>query len=341
MNNRDRSTKNSLETIEASSPDASELEILKAILHAERELTACWAQMEQAASGRLMQRSILLKVSQLVNEITKAQESSIFLLDPKGRVIESILARGATLKSQKQSILGQVFDKGLAGWVSRHHQIGLIEDTTNDERWLTLPNEPYTVRSALCVPILRGKTLLGLITLMHERSGHFNAMEDAIGAIADRIALVLDNVRLYVALREQQSYALPQLDSPDANPNMNTLIQAKPSHHTSKPDRMDMTGIFIMTTRGNLLYANSRFAEIFGYAFGEVTAINSIFDLVASDSTQLINKQIEYCFRGLTNYIYCTFTGRQKTGRLIHVELEGNRAKLSDRLAIIGIVRAM
>ena len=70
--------KNPLETIEAASPDASELEILKAILHAERELTACWAQMEQAASGRLMQRSILLKVSQLVNEMTKAQESSIF-----------------------------------------------------------------------------------------------------------------------------------------------------------------------------------------------------------------------------------------------------------------------
>ena len=326
-----------METLETSSPDTSELQIFKAIFHAQHELTACWAQMEQASSGRLMQRSILLKVSQLLNDITQAQESSIFLLDVKGRVIESILARGATLKSQKQTILGQVLDKGLAGWVSRHHIIAIIEDTKTDDRWLTLPNEPYKVRSALCIPILRGKTLLGLITLMHDRPGHFNSMTQAMEAIADQIALVLDNVRLYVALREQESYPVSKLDKPE----LKTLIQGELAVEVPKPDRMDMTGIFIMTTRGKLLYANPRFAEIFNYAFGEVTAVNSIFDLVASDSTQLIRKQIEYCFRGLTNYIYCTFTGRQKRGRLINVELEGNRAKLNDRLAIIGIVRAI
>ena len=64
-------------------------------------------------------------------------------------------------------------DKGLAGWVKRHHQVGLIADTLEDDRWLTLPDQPYRVRSALAVPILRNGKMMGLLTLLHSRPAHF------------------------------------------------------------------------------------------------------------------------------------------------------------------------
>lgn len=57
----------------------------------------------------------------------------------------------------------QCFGQG-AGWVFRHRQIGLITDTETDDRWLTLLNQPYTVRSALGVPILKSGELLGILT---------------------------------------------------------------------------------------------------------------------------------------------------------------------------------
>jgi sigma-B regulation protein RsbU (phosphoserine phosphatase) len=44
--------------------------------------------------------------------------------------------------------------------VIRHGKLGLILDTEEDERWLTLSDQPYPVRSALAVPIFRGEELL-------------------------------------------------------------------------------------------------------------------------------------------------------------------------------------
>jgi GAF domain-containing protein len=95
------------------------------------------------------------------------------LLDADGLVTESLLARGATIREQRQRLVGEVLDKGLAGWVFRHRQVGLITDTVHDERWLTLHNQPYAVRSALGIPILKGKMLLGILTLMHSQPEHF------------------------------------------------------------------------------------------------------------------------------------------------------------------------
>ena len=63
-------------------------------------------------------------------------------------------------QQQKSKLIGSVLDKGLAGWVRIHRSIGLITDTEKDERWLTLLNQPYVVRSALAIPILRSDQLL-------------------------------------------------------------------------------------------------------------------------------------------------------------------------------------
>jgi sigma-B regulation protein RsbU (phosphoserine phosphatase) len=105
-------------------------------------------------------------------------------------------------------LIGSVLDRGLAGWVNKHHQLGLISDTESDERWLTLPNQPYEVRSALAVPILRGDQLLGILTLLHPKVGHFTSeVADQMQMTADQIGLVLENARLYSKL-DQYSKAL-------------------------------------------------------------------------------------------------------------------------------------
>ena len=70
-------------------------------------------------------------------------------------------------------LIGTVFRKGLAGWVVREREIGLVYDTHNDERWQTLSNEPFEVRAALALPIISGEMMLGILTLMHSTPGHF------------------------------------------------------------------------------------------------------------------------------------------------------------------------
>lgn len=134
----------------------------------------------------------------IARKLSGADKGSLFLLDPTGVVTESILTQDQQVAETRAKLIGTVLDRGLAGWVYRHHTVGLIQDTDADERWLTLPNQPYVVRSALAVPILRGEELLGILTLLHSEPGWFTPqMADLMQVTADQIALVLENAALF------------------------------------------------------------------------------------------------------------------------------------------------
>ncbi|MBW2584017.1 MAG: GAF domain-containing protein, partial [Deltaproteobacteria bacterium] len=87
---------------------------------------------------------LLQKTLEVSAELTGADKGSLFLVDKKGAVTDSILTRADTTPEQRSRIIGQVFDEGLAGWVRRNRKVGLIVDTRDDERWVSLPNQPYT-----------------------------------------------------------------------------------------------------------------------------------------------------------------------------------------------------
>ncbi len=144
---------------------------------------------------------LLQKTLEVSAELTGADKGSLFLVDKKGAVTDSILTRADTTPEQRSRIIGQVFDEGLAGWVRRNRKVGLIEDTRDDERWVNLPNQPYTVGSALAVPVLRADNLLGIITLLHDKPGQFNQeTADLMLLTAGQIGSALENARLYSKL---------------------------------------------------------------------------------------------------------------------------------------------
>ena len=145
--------------------------------------------------------AILQKTLEVSNELTGAEKGSLFLIDSKGVVIDSILTRSETSQKKRSHLIGSVLDKGLAGWVSRHRKVGLITDTLEDSRWLTLPDQPYEVRSALAVPIIRRDELTGILTLLHSKPNVFNSdTAELMRVTSAQIALVLENARLYSKL---------------------------------------------------------------------------------------------------------------------------------------------
>lgn len=340
MNYQDRSKEQLIEQLKAQEKDLAELKILKSTLEAQRELTASWGKMGQAAAGKLRLKSTLLTVIQLANRMTQAQESSIFLLDEQGAVRDAILARGATVQEQKKNLIGQVFDQGLAGWVIRHRQIGLIEDTQTDDRWFTLPNEPYTVRSALCLPILKGTVLLGLLTLMHSQPGHFSdqAILSTMEAIAIQMALILDNAQLHIDLENLQINNRHQIFPPSEE--FSDLDFSELREPTTS-DRDRLSGFYIMTATGKFFYANSRFARIFKYSLKEFKKIDSFFDLVMPHSYDLVVEKINQCVSGNSKNLYCQLTGRRKSGQIIDLEIEGARIQFYGIFGVIGCLRLL
>lgn len=146
---------------DASGKEWNRLKAEKVAFQAQRKLLEKFVSMARSPDKVEMMKKTLKKSVEVAAAVTGAEKGSLFLLDDEGVVTDSILTRGERPSDEKSEIIGSVIDWGLAGWVSRNRKMGLVTDTNKDERWLTLPDQPYEVRSALAVPILRGEELYG------------------------------------------------------------------------------------------------------------------------------------------------------------------------------------
>jgi sigma-B regulation protein RsbU (phosphoserine phosphatase) len=160
--------------IEALQHEVAEMRTREMALAAQQELLENLIALARSGPEASMLEATLQKMLDVSTRLTGATNGSLFLLDENGAVTNSILTRGAATVEQRRAIVGSIMERGLSGWVARHREVGLIADTRTDERWFTLPYEPYTHRSALAVPILRGGQLLGILNLLHAEPEHFD-----------------------------------------------------------------------------------------------------------------------------------------------------------------------
>jgi sigma-B regulation protein RsbU (phosphoserine phosphatase) len=124
-------------------------------------------------------------------------------LDENGVVTDSILTQDQISGENRNSLIGKIIDKGLAGWVKDTLSIGLVTDATTDDRWLTLPGQSYAVRSALAVPVIRNDTLFGIITLLHSLPSQFNqTTANIVQQAAGHLAIAIENAKLYEKLEQ-------------------------------------------------------------------------------------------------------------------------------------------
>jgi sigma-B regulation protein RsbU (phosphoserine phosphatase) len=150
-------------------------------------------------------KTMLRKTIDISVELTEAELGSLVLLDSDGALIDSILCRGEISPRVSTELIDSVFKKGLAGWVMRNREIGLVNDTEKDDRWLVFPDQPYIARSALALPIVSCEMLLGVLTLTHSRPYLFANLNESfaslgkakkeIEAYSRALDLELDNCR--------------------------------------------------------------------------------------------------------------------------------------------------
>jgi hypothetical protein len=101
--------------------------------------TAEWAELKDT----------LHKTLQFSVELTRADTGRLVLLDSNGVVSDTIDKPDDNGRKHRSQMMGRGLDKGLSGWVNDHRQVGLINDTTNDDRWVARSHQTQNVRSVV------------------------------------------------------------------------------------------------------------------------------------------------------------------------------------------------
>ncbi len=148
--------------------------------------------------------TVLHRVLFLTMKNIGATSGSIIVLDDESEPVESAFLMFGQSHDHTALQLRVTYEQGMAGWVARHQQAVLIPDTSQDERWLRLPDddiEQTGPKSAVSAPILAGDRLVGVITVVHPYPGFFTSEHLAlVEAIASQAGTAVRNAQLFKSL---------------------------------------------------------------------------------------------------------------------------------------------
>ncbi len=151
---------------------------------------------------------VLRHILDLAQHSVGALAGSIVLLDSAGRPTHSILVRQT---ASPDAVLGEVLERGAAGWVLREGQGLLIHDTAADPRWLVMPGDP--TRSAIVVPLTGQGRVIGILTAMHPQVGRFDSDDlDLLSSIAGQASTVVQRAHLFAAIRDERARLAAVID---------------------------------------------------------------------------------------------------------------------------------
>ncbi len=135
-----------------------------------------------------------------------APDGSLYVFDDLGNVTHRLAIKAWQIQDKNDTQADVLVEKGLMGWVIRHQQGTIVANTAQDERWYSLSDRPS--RSAIAVPLQTQTSVIGVLTLVHERPAYFTENDLVVlTLIADQAATAVVNARLYQAEQRRRQLA--------------------------------------------------------------------------------------------------------------------------------------
>lgn len=169
---------------------------------------------------KLEQLNTLIELSSLINssldpgEVSKraveaavrlleVEAGSLILIDPDSEELFFEVALGDKGARVKEIRLKK--GQGIAGWVAEKGEPVIVQDVQSDPRFFKLADEKskFTTRDMVCVPVKSKDKILGVLQAINKKNGIFDEQDkDALLALANQVAIAIDNANLYQELKE-------------------------------------------------------------------------------------------------------------------------------------------
>lgn len=142
----------------------------------------------------------------LLNDAIGAEQGTIMLLNAEDNLLH--YRAGYGYLTDKVTGEGRGFKlkigEGLAGWVVAQREPALIDDLTDDPRWVRNSVSSREHRSAIAMPLSVAEDVIGALMVFHRRPNFFSPeLLSLVKAIAGQVAVAINNAHLYELIRDQ------------------------------------------------------------------------------------------------------------------------------------------
>lgn len=204
-----------LESDQPAAFSACDAELLQAVA-AQAAIIIDNARLYQEAQQRIKELSILYDVTAALStsiELADVLDSvvdmmvtmldtdtcSLFLLDEASQTLSLKASRGVD-PSSPLAHLSLRLGEGAAGWCAQHRKPIIIDDVSQDDRFAFGQGAEHITTSLMCVPLLHGEKVIGVITVGSVTPRQFTDEELKLTyIIASRATLAIENAQLYEA----------------------------------------------------------------------------------------------------------------------------------------------
>ena len=273
--------------------------------------------LSRTATGKMRLKATLKQTLDIAVDIASANHGSIFLLDDAKVVTECVLTRSGTTERERQTLVGQVLEKGLASWVLEHRKVEVIPDTRLDNRWISLPNQPYEVGSAICTPIVSGNRILGIMTLTHRQSRHFQPpIPNLLGAMANQLALILENS---IFQKIHQS------------------LNGRLNHYQEFCHQLLTTEVVsaVIVQNKKIVQTNNRAARLLGQKPKHLLQLPSITSLIAYEDLERVRSVLHQCYEKQNQLFSLSFGVTYKNGQVVPIAAQVTDIEFQEKPAAL------
>ncbi|RME65279.1 MAG: GAF domain-containing protein, partial [Nitrospirae bacterium] len=146
---------------------------------------------------------VIRRTIEYTPEVFDSEAASLLLLDSEANELYFNVATGE--KGEKVKEIRLKVGQGVAGWVAEHREPLIVNDTSKDERFFKKADEKsgFITKNILCVPVLLKEELTGVLEVLNKKTGDYTEEDlTLLKAMADQVAVALENARLYKELKE-------------------------------------------------------------------------------------------------------------------------------------------
>ncbi|MCX7919074.1 MAG: HD domain-containing protein [bacterium] len=163
-------------------------------------------QCSNVLNSTLHEEEIFAMVMDMSKSLLNAEASSLFVISPTGTELYAKTARGK--KGELIQGVTLKLGQGIAGWVAKTGKPLLVPNVAKSKYFNPSfdSKSGFETKSIICVPLKRKDKCIGCLEVINKKDGkEFTLQDQAIlSALADQIAIALQNAHLYEELK--QSY---------------------------------------------------------------------------------------------------------------------------------------